>query len=42
MRLILMEILNKHQGNMFYSLEPALSTTNVVTGDSANDLSRDL
>lgn len=42
MFLILMELLNKHQGNMFYSPEPALSIVNIVIGDEADDLSRDL
>lgn len=42
MFLILMEILNKHRGNMFYSPELALSIVNIVTGDGMDDLSRDL
>lgn len=42
MFLILMELLNKHQGNMFYSPGPALSIVNIVIGAEADDLSWDL
>lgn len=42
MFLILRELLNKHQGNMFYSPALALSIINIVIGDEVDDLSRDL